>query len=203
MQLWGFVASVLSLMLGFLSSPRLSRAFRALTKRKNWKDLEALVRSERVEALFAKSPPDVIIGLNAGIVPASILGWNHNIDTVYYFQVPYRETNRKAVQVIGPDASLENQDVLIVDDQIYTGEGLERLKEHLTTKLNVSPDRMTTLTLLFDSDYKGELPVDIRVAPVHGGIKEVAWSYGPARLPLYRQRHSTKAASINRLERAS
>lgn len=131
-----------------------------------------------------KKCPNIIIGLNNGIVPASIIATHCGVEDLKYFHMyPLLRKNgrRIPVKIIKKNLDLTNKKILIVDDQSYTGRSMHDLYNHLKTYKGFDTAKIEKFAV-FEREYYGskgdgaDLTID---APgkIKGAIKKIPWSF--------------------------
>jgi len=160
-----------------ISQPGLELVQR-LRRRITWRRFTKGVRNTLAELERQGWTPDVVVGLNSGIVPASILALNLRVrDVLFYESLPeYRDGRRQVGQIEDKQVDLSGQDILIVDDQAYTGRSLDDLYKHLVTAAKADPSRVKRHALFTYEAGAGPVEMEIPAyGRVRGGVKEMPW----------------------------
>lgn len=142
--------------------------------------------------------PDIVVGMNSGIVPASIIALNLRVsDLLFYDCLPrYVDGERQVRPIENKHLDLSGKNILVVDDQAYTGKSLERVYDHLVNVEQAEPGRIrrhvlftyrkTLFTYETDpADLGLEIPAFGHVA---GGVKQMPWVYSAAIKPFWENR---------------
>lgn len=160
-----------------LSQPGIEYVQR-LRRHITWRQFQRAVTITLTQHLSGEWSPDVIVGLNSGIVPASIIALNLRVSEIYFYDClpEYRQGVRVDGYVQDKDIDLSGKNVLIVDDQAYTGQSLEMLYRHLTTDASADPKRTKRHVLFVHKSGAGPIQVDIPPSgSVLGGVKRMPW----------------------------
>lgn len=178
----------------FLSRPGLEFVQR-LRRHITWRRFTSALRRTYQDYLENGDwKPDVIIGLNSGIVPASILALNLRVPEIYFYDLlpRYRDGHREQPEVQDKDLSLAGKNVLIVDDQVYTGRSMEMLYRHIIEKAHADPRCVKRHALFRFRSGAGPVELDIPSADhVLGKLKRVPWVFSRNLEPFWSQREST------------
>lgn len=179
--------ALLYFVLGIVATVVLSSVFREFVARRRRRvSWSAFYRSLTAPSVLheiepPEKRPDVIIGLNNGIVPASMLATNFGIQDIYYFHMfpelgPDGYRRQPKLKPRGLD--LAGKRVLIVDDQSYTGKSMEALYRHLISQEGAEPEKVVRFACFEYHSMIDVVPLDIR-APhrTRGAIKRVPWSF--------------------------
>jgi len=125
--------------------------------------------------------PDVIVGLNSGIVAAGILALNLRIPEIYFYNILPIFRGGQRVQPAVPDKgiSLAGKNVLLVDDQLYTGKSMDELYNHLVRDASAEPERIKRYAVFRFKSAAGrvqhlEIPEGGHVL---GSVKGVPWIF--------------------------
>jgi len=125
-----FIYFVIGIIVSLILSGPGIEWFQSLRTRITWKAFIQSLRSPViVEALTGSNKPEVIIGLNGGVVAAAILALNYFIDECYFVNL---------LEYVGPTekrpadpprldlpASIKGRRILIVDDQYISGTSMQ------------------------------------------------------------------------------
>jgi hypoxanthine phosphoribosyltransferase len=100
----------------------------------SWNDFFAKLRDPRVLSAIVKDgrKPDIIIGVNSGIVPAAIIAFNYEITRLFYLSTmpAYdKRGHRIALDIDLSGINIEGKYVLIVDDQYVSGETMRIVRD--------------------------------------------------------------------------
>lgn len=161
----------------FLSQPGLDRVDR-WRRRVTWRSFGAAVKRSVNEVAASGFQPDIIIGVNSGIVPASIIALNLRTPELYFYEALPLYDKGIRIQSLFRDksaVSFDNKKILVVDDQSYTGRSLETMVNFLAQK-GVNRDNIQTHVLY---QYRGGAGVVVSdIPPVHfvqGDVKRMPW----------------------------
>lgn len=146
-------------------------------RRVTWRAFGTTVRRSVTKLAAKDVKPDVIIGVNSGIVPASIMALNLRVNELRFLAALPSYVDGKRVQdkfdATGWD--LAGKRILVVDDQSYTGKSLEACVDHLVA-LGIPRADIDTHVLYQHRSGAGRSPVDVE--PIHyvaGGVKVMPW----------------------------
>jgi len=110
-------------------SPVLPWLWHRVNREISWRRFYAALRDPRALSEINNGKiPDVIIGVNSGIVPGSILALNYFVrDLVFVHTMPEYDKAGNRVTPPGLDTikSIAGKYVLIVDDQYYSGDTMQ------------------------------------------------------------------------------
>ena len=125
--------------------------------------------------------PDIIIGLNNGIVPASIIATNLGIEELYYYHMfPLIDKNNCRIghQPINErKIDLTGKRVLIVDDQSFKGDSMKSLYEHLLSMNGADPKLIKRYAVfVYKSEENKQLDIPTS-GIIDGPIKKIPWSF--------------------------
>jgi hypoxanthine phosphoribosyltransferase len=140
--------------------------------------------------------PDVIIGVNSGIVPASILALNLFVSKLVfihtmpeYDQVGVRATPPK--ETLDKIGNISNLRVLIVDDQYYSGDTMAAI---FALVKSLPGADSATIQRFAVSAYKSiTKKVNLDVQPrlqINGVLKKVPWVFSDRLKAHYRDRNA-------------
>ena len=135
--------------------------------------------------------PNVVIGLNSGVVPASILALNLRVPEIYFYELLPRYRDGQRYQEVAQDKhiDLSGKNVLIVDDQAYTGGSMDALYKHLIANAHADPQRVKRCALFEFRSGAGSPRLDIPAAGyVRGNVKRVPWVFSRDLEPFWSQR---------------
>ena len=172
-------------LLGVIITILSSHWFQEYIKKKkrviSWYEYSRALKNKELLALFEdeNTRPDILIGLNDGIVTAAILATNFGIEEIYYTHIfPIYDDHGERIH---PKIKLNNLDlrdklVLIVDDQAYSGRSMEALYNHLQT-MDANENTQILRFVLFKHDSPGVGPcADITCSKeIKGSLKSVPW----------------------------
>lgn len=125
--------------------------------------------------------PEVVVGLNSGIVSASILALNLRVPEIYFYDIlpTYRHGRREQSPVLKKAINLAGKNVLIVDDQLYTGRSMEKLYSHLVAEAGADPERIRRYAVFRFKSAAG--PIHHLEIPegghILGSVKRVPWIF--------------------------
>jgi len=174
-----------------LSRPGLELVQR-LRRHITWKRFGSALKSTFRNYLeHSEWKPDVIIGLNSGIVPASILALNLRVHDIYFYELfpLYRDGRREQGEVQDKGIDLSGKNVLIVDDQVLTGKSLEALYRHIISRAKADPKRIKRLALFRFRSGAGAVELDIPCADyILGSLKREPWIFARDLEPFWNER---------------
>lgn len=178
MLMWQVVSFILGVIVSYLlSEPGLARIDRARRK-VSWRAFGATVRRSVVRVASSDFQPQVIIGLNSGIVPASIIALNLRVADLYFFEaLPLYENGvRKQTEFRDiPNLDVSGKRVLIVDDQAYTGRSLDAMVLYLEGK-GAQRELIQTHVLYEFRGGAGGASVSLpAIHSVQGKVKRMPW----------------------------
>jgi hypoxanthine phosphoribosyltransferase len=161
----------------------------------SWRRFAKAVRHCLAELEAQKWQPDVIVGLNSGVVPASIIALNLRVsDLLFYDCLPsYVDSERRVRPIEDKHIDLSGKNILVVDDQAYTGKSLERIYDHLVIVAHADPDRIRRYVLFtyrhiiftYETD-PAELELEVPAfGHVAGGVKQMPWVFSAAIKPFW------------------
>jgi len=131
--------------------------------------------------------PDVIVALNDGIVPAAFVARNLRIHDVHYVVHDFdRKSGQVEVSTLSElKADLRGKRILLIDDQIYSGRGMEAVYARLLS-LGAEPESINRAALFRYENAPYRPPLEIE-APrsTRGTVKVAPWSYTPAHRRRY------------------
>lgn len=176
------MSNVLFFLLGslvtFLLSPWFKEALERWRRRPSWDAFMHCLKDSEVLDYCTKLTPDVIIGVNNGIVAASVLATNFGIENLFYFNV-YPEldadSTRKDPKCPPIPIELASKRILIVDDQLYTGRTMDAVYRHVLAQPGVRREMVARLALfrsiLVSARFELKSP-----GRLSGSIRRVPWS---------------------------
>jgi hypoxanthine phosphoribosyltransferase len=180
----GIVATVLFSSVGLEAVRRLRRGI-------SWRQFTRALEHEIAELEAGDWKPDVIIGLNSGVVPASVIALNLRVQSLMFYDcLPrYVKGQRVANEISPRPVDLGGQNILVIDDQAYTGRSLETLYKHLVTEANADPSRVKRMALFTHSSGAGPIELDFPpFARVSGRVKRMPWVISPGIRPFWEER---------------
>jgi hypoxanthine phosphoribosyltransferase len=173
-----------------LSQPGLE-LLRRLRRQVSWRHFHHAVEETLRQIKAEGWRPDVIVGLNSGIVPASIIALNLRVDQLYFYDIlpQYRGRNRINGTIRDKHINLSGKNVLVIDDQAYTGRSLESLVQHLTAHAAVDPDRLKRKALFVHASGAGPVELDLPSAfSIYGRVKKMPWVISEEIKPFWEDR---------------
>jgi hypothetical protein len=99
----------------------------------SWQEMFSYLTESGVQGSIGR--PDVIVGLNDGIVPAAILARNLGCTTLAYLSLEHNGSTNAGTLTL----DIAGKTVLVVDDQLYSGRTMEKAADFLVT--NFGADR--------------------------------------------------------------
>ena len=150
----------------------------------SWKNFFNTLTDERVVSILTnkETKPDIIIGLNNGIVPASIIATNLGIEELYYYHmfpsIDNKGCRSNLVNINNRNLDLSEKKVLIVDDQTYTGESMNTLYNHLLTMKGAKAENIKRFAVFKYQSNIHNPRLDIPApGKISGAIKKIPWSF--------------------------
>jgi hypoxanthine phosphoribosyltransferase len=178
-----FFYFLLGVLATILLSPWFKESIARIRKRPSWKTFFNCLTSDRVikHITDPDKRPDIIIGLNNGIVAGSILATNLGVEDIYYYHAfPTFDDNghRKEPHFRELPVDLTNKRVLIIDDQYYSGYTMKCLYDHILKMKGADPKNIDRYAVFrFDSPVnRGKLEIE-PCGTLTGAIKGVPWSF--------------------------
>jgi hypoxanthine phosphoribosyltransferase len=180
------LGNVISLIIGIAATILFSNVFWEFIKKKQviitWKNFFKTLTDEKfIRSISTENgKPDIIIGLNNGIVPASILATNLGVEEIYYYHM-YPRIDRDGCR-LNPiinerKIDLTGKYVLIVDDQSYMGKSMEALYDHLLT-MKGADENLIKRAAIFEYEGIDRVRLDIPApGKIKGAIKKIPWSF--------------------------
>jgi hypoxanthine phosphoribosyltransferase len=154
-------------------------------KQISWRQFYSKLSAPRVRVAIELNgrKPDMIIGVNSGIVPAAILTYNYQIEKlIYVSSMPGYDArgHRMSCDVSLADLNIAGKYVLIVDDQYYSGDTMRAVRDEVV-KLP-GADQATVYTFAVFAYDTPARPLVLDVAPlgrVNGVLARVPWAFSP------------------------
>lgn len=160
-------------------SPWFKGLFEKWRLRPSWKTFYKCLTNEKNISAIQENKPDVLIGLNNGIVPASILATNLGIESLYYFHnYPSVAENgtREIPKFHDIDIDLTDQKILIIDDQLHEGHTMDTFYRHLIENLKLNEANISRLAL-FKGRYSLQKLEFESPEKLRSPIRKVPWSF--------------------------
>ncbi len=160
-----------------LSSPGIE-LIQNYRRRITWRMVMKAMQNPHLASQIQKVNPDVIVGLNSGIVPASILAFNFKMEELVFYNVisEYDNTGKETEATIpNKEINYSGKKVLIIDSQVYSGRSMERLFLHIKEKGPKELHRLAIFQYLSPAtriDYELKSPATIR-----GSLKKEPWIF--------------------------
>ncbi len=162
-------------------SPWFRELVAKLTRRPSWRTFyRNLTTPDLIRYLSQEATrPDIIVGLNNGIVGASILATNFEIEELYYFHSfpKYLAGGGRVEPTFTPrDIEIADKNVLVVDDQIYSGGTMRALCQHLRSLEGGDTAKIVRFAVFRYKNplWKEQLEIPSR-GELTGAIKSVPW----------------------------
>jgi len=171
------VGCAVTFLVGLVSSPFFHDFLLRRCRRISWRRFMKSLRHPHVLKALHRAGPDLIICLNDGIVPGAILARNLQINDVVYCRV---ENPGKDDQFIHGLENVEimNRRVLLIDDQILSGENMKAAYGAIKNLPNAESARISRMAVFqYDSPptpHSLEIP---SVSKTKGKIKIEPWSF--------------------------
>ena len=187
--MFSFIYFILGIVLTIILSAPGIEIIQRIRKRLTWKAVMKALRNSSLKSQIDKFKPDVIVGLNSGIVPASILALNYDIEELVFYNVlsEYDE-NGKEVETPIPDKeiSFSGKRILLIDSQAYSGRSMNRLFRHLQTK---NPEEIKKLAIFKYLSVGSRLDLDFESpGKIKGQVKIEPWVFSSRLLHYYKHR---------------
>lgn len=175
--------NLLYFILGSLLTFLLSSYFKGLIerwrRRPSWNTFFKCLTDKRVLEPIQAEKPDVIIGINNGIVPASILATNLGIEDLHYYHI-FPEVDddgtRKDPKFHELKCNLSGKRILIVDDQLFSGKTMDAMYRFVLSQPGVQKSKVVRLAL-----FRQPLAIQELELPspgiLGGAIRRVPWSF--------------------------
>jgi hypoxanthine phosphoribosyltransferase len=188
-----YILTILCTIVSIVITLLVSQIFVEYVKRKKliitWKYFfKTLTNENFLRAISGNDwKPDIIIGLNNGIVPASIIATNYGIEEIYYYHMfPRIDRDGCRLSPILNDRKIDfnNKNVLIIDDQSCTGRSMEALYNHLIT-MDGANQALIKRAAIFEYVGLDRVRLDIPApGKIQGAIKKIPWSFLPEHASL-------------------
>ena len=146
----------------------------------------------RAQIMVNNRKPDIIIGVNSGIVPAAILAFNFQIDTLRYLQCmpDYSTGDRETPAIDLSGLNVAGKEVLIVDDQYYSGGTLRDVLHAVKQLAGADPKRIRTFAVYAYDGPSHPVRLDIKnLGRVTGVLARVPWVFSDEIAHHYRERN--------------
>lgn len=154
-----------------------------LKRRISWRSFYSKLSNPNLRAAIEIDGrrPDIIIGVNSGIVPAAILAYNYQIcDLIYVLSMPIYNASwdRQCHNIHFPKVDITEKYVLIVDDQYYSGDTIRAVREEVG-RLPGADHAMIKTFAIFAYDTPAR-PVRLDIQPlgkVQGVLAKAPWVF--------------------------
>lgn len=94
---------------------------------------ESVLQDVKMLSQQIKCTPDIIVGVaRGGVLPAVFLSKHLGVEETFFLKVKKEGEQRVLLQEVA--CSVRGKKILVVDDMIETGKGLELVKEHLESR---------------------------------------------------------------------
>lgn len=152
-------------------------------RRISWRSFYSRLSSSEVRAAIEEGgqKPDIIVGVNSGIVPAAILAYNYQVDTLrYILSMPAYNAagNRLSQDIELSGLDIRDKYVLIVDDQYYSGDTMRAVRERVEQLPGADRARIRTFAVfVYDTPAR---PVCLDIQPpgkVRGILAKSPWAF--------------------------
>lgn len=176
-------------------SPVLPWIWHRLNRQISWRRFYAALRDPRaLSAINGGKTPDVIIGVNSGIVPASILALNYFVrDLVFVHTMPEYDNvgNRVTPPGLTTIQSIAGKYVLIVDDQYYSGDTMRSVYNSVAALPGADTATIKRFAVFVYESPARQVHLDVR-APgrIRGVLATVPWVFTDALRKHYHDRSS-------------
>ncbi len=172
--LLGVLASFLS---GLIFSPYFRDLFLQVRRRISWNKFIKSLTDARVLRDLGHAAPNLIIGLNDGIVPGAILARNLQINDLVYCRVENPDNANQYIHGL-EGINIANSRVLIIDDQILSGRNMA-VAYHAIQRLHGAESASLFRMAVFEYDVPAIChTLEIRpIARTKGQIKLEPWSF--------------------------
>lgn len=178
---------VVSLLLALIGGPRLWDLVLRMQNRVSWRAFSKAVRSDEVLGRIEEQKPDLIIALNDGLIPAAMLARNTEI-ALGYWTVELEQDSK--VDTRGFEPNIAGRRVVLLDDQVYTGTGMQKALARARELPGGSGAEIIRMAV-----YEFESPATRRqidwgpARRLRGRVHVMPWSFTPGHLRRYRPRN--------------
>ena len=184
--------SLVSLTLGLIGGPRLWDLVLRIQRRVSWRRFDAAVRGSRILGRLALERPDLIIAINDGLIPASIVARNLDINIGYW---TVSVDDRCVVDTRGFEPDIAGRKVVLLDDQVLAGKRMEAAFARARQLRGADSATIQRMTVFAQDTPLREAPLDFEPAQqFHGRIRSMPWSYTQGHKTRYLPRASRGAA---------
>jgi hypoxanthine phosphoribosyltransferase len=154
----------------------------------------------RAKILVNGRKPDIIIGVNSGIVPAAILAFNYQIAALRYLlcMPNYSPEGDRLKSLIDlGDLKIAGKYVLIVDDQYYSGDTLREIREAVAQLPDAATATIRTFAVYaYETDAK-PVRLDIpNLGWVSGVLAKAPWAFSDEVARHYLERRTRRRRLI-------